>query len=80
MTCQWPLLTAQDDVRDTKQAAFRILLRREQMQHDPELLELIDTPRVTRWTCVRFAKVGLTRRRGPRRHIIVRSGAVDRSI
>ena len=52
VTCQWPLLTAQDDVRDTKQAAFRILLRREQMQHDPELLELIDTPRVTRWTCV----------------------------
>lgn len=51
--CQWPPLTAQDDIRDTTQAAFRILLKREQMEHDPELLELIDTPRVTRWTCVR---------------------------
>jgi salicylate hydroxylase len=37
------------DVQDTGQAAYRILLHREQMENDPELLELIDSNRVTRW-------------------------------
>jgi salicylate hydroxylase len=35
--------------RDSGQAAYRIMLTREQMQHDPELLKLIDSDTVTRW-------------------------------
>ncbi|KAI6853701.1 putative monooxygenase [Hortaea werneckii] len=42
---------------DTGQAAYRIMLRREDMQNDPELLELIDKESVTRWI-------------GEKRHII----------
>ncbi|KAK4909731.1 hypothetical protein LTR49_021543 [Elasticomyces elasticus] len=42
---------------DTGQAAYRIMLRREDMQNDPELLELIDKNSVTRWI-------------GEKRHII----------
>jgi len=42
---------------DTQQAAYRIMLRREDMQHDPELLELVDNEGVTRWI-------------GEKRHII----------
>lgn len=42
---------------DTEQAAYRIMLTRDQMAHDPELLELIDSNRVTRWI-------------GEKRHII----------
>lgn len=42
---------------DTEQAAYRIMLKRDQMKHDPELLELIDSSRVTRWI-------------GERRHVI----------
>lgn len=42
---------------DTGQAAYRIMLTREQMQHDPELLALLDAERATRWI-------------GERRHII----------
>lgn len=42
---------------DTGQAAYRIMLRREEMQHDPELLELLDSEAVTRWI-------------GEKRHII----------
>lgn len=42
---------------DTDQAAYRIMLRREEMEHDPELLELIDKEAVTRWI-------------GEKRHII----------
>jgi salicylate hydroxylase len=42
---------------DTGQAAYRIMLKREEMQHDPELLELIDRESVTRWI-------------GEKRHII----------
>lgn len=38
-------LTAQD----TGQAAYRILIPREKMTTDPELLKLIDEPTVTRW-------------------------------
>jgi salicylate hydroxylase len=35
--------------RDSGQAAYRIMLTRDQMQHDPELLKLIDSDTVTRW-------------------------------
>jgi salicylate hydroxylase len=42
---------------DTGQAAYRIMLRRDEMEHDPELLELIDSEAVTRWI-------------GEKRHII----------
>jgi salicylate hydroxylase len=45
------------DVKDTGQAAYRIMLRRDQMENDPELLELINGDKVTRWI-------------GERRHII----------
>jgi salicylate hydroxylase len=44
-------------VIDTGQAAYRIMLKREEMAHDAELLELIDSDRVTRWI-------------GEKRHII----------
>lgn len=44
-------------VQDTGQAAYRIMLTREQMVSDPELLELIDAQRVVRWI-------------GAKRHII----------
>lgn len=36
-------------VRDSGQAAYRIMLTRAQMQHDPQLLQLIDSDTVTRW-------------------------------
>lgn len=42
---------------DTGQAAYRIMLSREQMANDPELLELLDKEAVTRWI-------------GEKRHII----------
>ncbi|KAF5355578.1 hypothetical protein D9758_006419 [Tetrapyrgos nigripes] len=45
------------DIEDTGQAAYRIMLTRDEMKHDPELLELIDTNGVTRWI-------------GEKRHII----------
>jgi salicylate hydroxylase len=51
------LLDLSDDVEDTGQAAYRIMLTREKMQDDPELLELIDADAVTRWI-------------GEKRHII----------
>ncbi|KAF5848539.1 hypothetical protein GGP41_005923 [Bipolaris sorokiniana] len=35
--------------RDSGQAAYRIMLNRSQMEHDPELLKLIDSDTVTRW-------------------------------
>jgi len=34
---------------DTKQAAYRIMLSREQLKDDPELLALLDSDTVTRW-------------------------------
>jgi salicylate hydroxylase len=37
------------DVEDTGQAAYRIMLTRDEMKHDSELLELLDTDGVTRW-------------------------------
>lgn len=42
---------------DTGQAAYRIMLRRDEMENDPELLQLIDSEAVTRWI-------------GEKRHII----------
>lgn len=50
-------LKADAEIVDTGQAAYRIMLTREQMAHDPELLELIDSDRVIRWI-------------GEKRHII----------
>ena len=44
-------------VKDTGQAAYRIMLRRDQMENDPELFELIDGDKITRWI-------------GEKRHII----------
>ncbi|KEF60706.1 salicylate hydroxylase [Exophiala aquamarina CBS 119918] len=37
------------NVQDTNQAAYRIMLSREQMSTDPELLALIDADKVIRW-------------------------------
>jgi salicylate hydroxylase len=45
------------DVTDTGQAAYRIMLSREQMSSDPELLALLDADKVIRWI-------------GEKRHII----------
>jgi salicylate hydroxylase len=45
------------DAKDTGQAAYRIMLTREQMKDDPELLALLDADSVTRWI-------------GEKRHII----------
>jgi salicylate hydroxylase len=45
------------EVEDTGQAAYRIMLKRSDMEHDPELLALIDGDKVTRWI-------------GEKRHII----------
>lgn len=50
-------LNADAQIVDTSQAAYRIMLTREQMASDPQLLELIDSDRVIRWI-------------GERRHII----------
>ncbi|KAI5358939.1 putative FAD-binding domain, FAD/NAD(P)-binding domain superfamily [Septoria linicola] len=51
------LLQIDAKIIDTGQAAYRIMLTREQMQDDPELLALIDSEAVTRWI-------------GEKRHII----------
>ncbi|KAK5221265.1 hypothetical protein LTR96_005174 [Exophiala xenobiotica] len=50
-------LNVEADVNDTNQAAYRIMLTREQMASDPELLALIDADKVIRWI-------------GEKRHII----------
>ena len=42
-------LNVDAQIIDTNQAAYRIMLRRDQMEHDPEMLELINADRVTRW-------------------------------
>lgn len=47
-------------IKDTNQSAYRIILKREDMKNDPELLELIDSDSVTRWI-------------GEKRHIIAYS-------
>jgi len=46
-----------DDVKDTGYAAYRIMLRRDQLLHDPELLALIESNTTYRWI-------------GAKRHII----------
>ncbi|KAJ9610237.1 hypothetical protein H2200_005014 [Cladophialophora chaetospira] len=50
-------LGVEAEVEDTHQAAYRIMLSREQMSSDPELLALLDADRVVRWI-------------GEKRHII----------
>ncbi|KIY00007.1 uncharacterized protein Z520_04644 [Fonsecaea multimorphosa CBS 102226] len=50
-------LNVDADIVDTGQAAYRIMLSREQMSSDPELLALIDADKVIRWI-------------GAKRHII----------
>ncbi|ENH70023.1 3-hydroxybenzoate 6-hydroxylase 1 [Fusarium oxysporum f. sp. cubense race 1] len=37
------------DTEDTGQAAYRVLLSREDMASDPEMMELLDSNQVTRW-------------------------------
>jgi salicylate hydroxylase len=37
------------EAEDTGQAAYRVLLPREKMQSDPEMMELLDSNQVTRW-------------------------------
>ncbi|KAJ7173363.1 salicylate hydroxylase [Mycena filopes] len=39
----------EDHAQDTGQAAYRIMLRREQLLHDPELLAMIDSTSTFRW-------------------------------
>jgi len=51
-------IKVEDGIETTGQAAYRILLTRDQMEHDPELLELIEKPISHRWI-------------GEKRHIIV---------
>lgn len=51
------LLDVKAEIIDTKQAAYRIMLSREQIASDPELLALIDGDSATRWI-------------GEKRHII----------
>jgi salicylate hydroxylase len=50
-------IDATAEVEDSGQACYRIMLTRDEMAHDPELLKLIDTDRATRWI-------------GAKRHII----------
>lgn len=50
-------LGTQSEEEDTGQAAYRIMLRRSEMEHDPEMRELLDSDTVVRWV-------------GERRHII----------
>ena len=50
-------LNVEAEVIDTSQAAYRIMLTREQMSSDPELLALLDADKVVRWI-------------GEKRHII----------
>jgi len=50
-------LDATSEEEDTGQAAYRIMLKRSEMQHDPEMLALLDSDTVVRWI-------------GERRHII----------
>ncbi|KAF9065482.1 putative monooxygenase [Rhodocollybia butyracea] len=50
-------LGVEAEVTDSGQSAYRIMLTREQMSSDPEMLELLNSDQVTRWI-------------GERRHII----------
>ncbi|KAF5018565.1 hypothetical protein F66182_9459 [Fusarium sp. NRRL 66182] len=51
---------AEPEEAETGQAAYRIMLKREDMAHDPELLALVDSDEVVRWV-------------GEKRHIIAYS-------
>ncbi|RSL49442.1 hypothetical protein CEP53_009146 [Fusarium sp. AF-6] len=51
---------AEPEEAETGQAAYRIMLKREDMAHDPELLALLDSDEVVRWV-------------GEKRHIIAYS-------
>lgn len=51
------LLNVSVGVKDTQQAAYRIMIHKDQIKDDPELLALINSTRVTRWI-------------GEKRHII----------
>ncbi|KAJ5623144.1 MonooxygenaseFAD-binding [Penicillium lividum] len=51
------LLNVEAGIKDTHQAAYRIMIHKEQIKDDPELLALINSTRVTRWI-------------GEKRHII----------
>lgn len=51
------LLNHSADVQDTDQASYRILLKRSEIEHDPELMELMNGDTVSRWI-------------GAKRHII----------
>lgn len=51
------ILGVEASVQDTNQAAYRIMINRDQILDDPELLELMDGNRITRWI-------------GEKRHII----------
>ncbi|KAM5387910.1 hypothetical protein ACJA88_001170 [Fusarium oxysporum] len=53
-------VNATPEEAETGQAAYRIMLKREDMAHDPELLALIDSDKVVRWV-------------GEKRHIIAYS-------
>ena len=57
-------LTAQ--VQETGQAAYRIMLTRDQLAHDSALLSLLDADKVTRWI-------------GEKRHIIAYPGMSARN-
>ena len=56
-TAMLGVLSADAEIVDTNQASYRIMLTREQMSKDPQLLELIDSNKVIRWI-------------GEKRHII----------
>ncbi|KAJ7498180.1 hypothetical protein B0H11DRAFT_1715411 [Mycena galericulata] len=47
--CMLALHGEQDDAQDTGQAAYRIMLKREQLVHDPELLSLLESKETSRW-------------------------------
>lgn len=53
-------LGTESQEEDTGQAAYRIMLKRSEMEHDPEMLALLDSDTVVRWV-------------GERRHIIAYS-------
>lgn len=48
-TAMLRVLNVEADVEDTGQAAYRIMLSRSQMEHDPELLALLDADCALRW-------------------------------
>lgn len=51
--CMLHDLDVDAQIEETGQAAYRIMLTREQLQDDPELLQLLDANTVTRWVGVK---------------------------